>query len=320
VKQIQMKTNGGPEVLSLQDAPLPTPKDNDVLIEVHASGVNRPDLAQREGSYPPPPGASPILGLEVAGKIVSAPQGSRFKVGDSVCALVHGGGYAEFCLAPEAQCLPIPQGFSMEEAAGIPETFFTVWANVFQMAHLNKGEKFLVHGGTSGIGTTAIQLAHAFGAEVYATAGSDEKCKACVALGAQDAINYKNKSFEKILKDMDVILDMIGGDYTAKNIDILAPNGRLVQIATQGGAKVEVDLRKIMQKRLIITGSTMRPRTVEEKGNIARELFEKVWPLLESKKINLVIDKVFSLQKASEAHTYLESGQHIGKVILRRDA
>jgi len=272
--------------------------------------VNRPDIVQRQGKYPPPPGASPILGLEVAGTVVST--------GARVCALVPGGGYAEYCVTPESHCLPVPQGLSMEEAAGIPETFFTVWANVFQIGGLRAGERFLVHGGTSGIGTTAIQLARAFGATVYSTAGSDDKCRACERLGADRAINYREQDFAKELRGaVDVVLDMVGGSYTARNIDCLAPRGRLVQIAVQDGMEATINLAKIMQKRATLTGSTMRPRTVEEKAQIARELKEHVWPLLESGKVKVLVDRIFPLDEAAEAHRHLESGAHVGKVILK---
>lgn len=301
---------GGPEVLRIAEAPRPEPGTGEVLIQVQAAGVNRPDIAQRQGKYPPPAGASPILGLEVAGTVVGT--------GKRVCALVPGGGYAEYCVTPESHCLPAPQGLAMEEAAGIPETFFTVWANLFQIGALKAGDRFLVHGGTSGIGTTAIQLAHAFGATVYATAGSKEKCAACVRLGAERAINYREQDFAKELRGaVDLILDMVGGSYAARNIECLAPGGRLVQIAVQQGAEVTVNLAKIMQKRITVTGSTMRPRSVEDKAQIARELREQVWPLLESGRVKVLVDRVFPLEQAAEAHRYLEAGEHVGKVILK---
>jgi len=310
VRYIQCDGTGGPEVLQIAESPRPEPGDGQVLIRVEAAGVNRPDLVQRQGKYPPPPGASPVLGLEVAGTIVAS--------GARVCALTPGGGYAEYCVAPESHCLPVPVGLSMEEAAGIPETFFTVWANVFQIGALKAGDRFLVHGGTSGIGTTAIQLAKAFGATVYATAGSDEKCRACERVGADRAINYKAQDFASELRNsVDVILDMVGGDYTARNIDCLAARGRLVQIAVQQGMEATVNLSKIMQKRITLTGSTMRPRTVEDKAQIARELREQVWPLLESGRVKVLVDRVFPLEQTAEAHRYLESGAHIGKVILK---
>jgi NADPH:quinone reductase len=307
---------GPPDVLHLAECPTPEPGPGEVLIRVEAAGVNRPDIQQRAGKYPPPPGASPILGLEVAGVIAAASLDSGWREGDHVCALVPGGGYAEFCLAPGVQCLPIPKGLSMQEAAGIPETFFTVWANIFQLGHLAKGERFLVHGGTSGIGTTAIQLARAFGASVFATAGSEEKCRVCVSLGAQRAINYKELDFAKELRDIDLVLDMVGAPYTPRNLEVLAARGRLVQIAVQQGAEATVNLAKIMQKRLTVTGSTMRPRPIAEKGGIAVELREHVWPLLESRAVKVLVDRVFPLADAAEAHRYLESGAHIGKLIL----
>jgi putative PIG3 family NAD(P)H quinone oxidoreductase len=300
---------GGPEVLRVAEGPIPVPREGEVLIRVAAAGVNRPDLLQRQGKYPPPPGASPVLGLEVAGTVAGT--------GEQVCALVSGGGYAEYCVAPAGQCLPIPAGLSMEEAAGIPETFFTVWANVFQIGHLQTGERILVHGGTSGIGTTTIQLARAFGAKVFATAGTLAKCDACLALGAERAVNYREQDFAAELRDMDVILDMVGAPYTPRNIECLAPHGRLVQIAVQQGAEASVNLAKIMQKRLTITGSSMRPRTVDDKAQIARELHERVWPLLESRTVRVLVDRVFPFEQAADTHRYLETGEHIGKVILK---
>ena len=274
MKYIQVTQPGPPEVLELAEGPTPMPGRGEVLIRVEAAGVNRPDALQRAGKYPPPPGASPILGLEVAGTVADAAPDARWREGDRVCALVPGGGYAEYCLAPGVQCLPVPRGVSMQEAAGIPETFFTVWANVFQLGHLAAGERFLVHGGTSGIGTTAIQLANAFGATVFATAGSEAKCAAAVELGAERAINYKELDFVTEFGEVDLILDMVGAPYTPRNLDVLAARGRLVQIAVQQGAQATVNLAKVMQKRLTITGSTMRPRTVAEKGAIASELRE----------------------------------------------
>jgi NADPH2:quinone reductase len=316
MKFIQVPQPGPPEVLQVAEGPTPVPGPGEVLIRVEAAGVNRPDLMQRAGKYPPPPGASPILGLEVAGVVVAAAPDSGWREEDRVCALVHGGGYAEYCLAPGVQCLPIPQGLSMQEAAGIPETFFTVWANVFQIGHLTAGERFLVHGGASGIGTTAIQLARAFGATVYTTAGSDEKCRACEQLGAERAVNYKEKDFVQELPPINLVLDIIGGPYTPRNLEVLAAHGRLVQIAVQEGAKVTVNLLRIMQKQLTVTGSTLRPRSVAEKGEIASELRTHVWPLLESGAVKVLVDRVFPLAEAAEAHRYLESGAHIGKVIL----
>ncbi len=316
MKYIQVTQPGPPEVLELAEGPTPMPGRGEVLIRVEAAGVNRPDALQRAGKYPPPPGASPILGLEVAGTVADAAPDALWREGDRVCALVPGGGYAEYCLAPGVQCLPVPRGVSMQEAAGIPETFFTVWANVFQLGHLAAGERFLVHGGTSGIGTTAIQLANAFGATVFATAGSEAKCAAAVELGAERAINYKELDFVTEFGEVDLILDMVGAPYTPRNLDVLAARGRLVQIAVQQGAQATVNLAKVMQKRLTITGSTMRPRTVAEKGAIASELRERVWPLLESREVKVIVDRVFPLAEAAAAHRYLESGAHIGKLIL----
>ena len=306
---------GLPEVLRIAETATPSPGENEVLIRVEAAGVNRPDLLQRQGSYPPPPGASPILGLEVAGTIAAAPAQSRWKAGDRVCALVPGGGYAEYCVAPDAHCLPMPAGLSMEEAAGIPENYFTVWANVFQIGGLQSGERILVHGGASGIGTTAIQLAREFGATVFATAGTAEKCRACEALGAR-AINYREQDFVAEARGVDLILDMVGAPYAPRNIECLAPRGRLVQIAVQQGAAATVNLAKIMQKRLTVTGSTMRPRTVADKAQIARDLEKHVWPLLESGRVRVIVDRVFPFADVVSAHRYLEAGAHIGKVIL----
>jgi NADPH2:quinone reductase len=263
MKIVSFRKPGGPEVLEINESEIPTLRKNEVLIEVYAAGVNRPDIAQRAGNYPPPADASPILGLEVSGIIHKVGENSRWKVGDKVCALVPGGGYAEFCAVPESHCLPIPQGLSFEEAAGIPENYFTVWSNVFMVAQLQPNENFLVHGGTSGIGTTAIQLAKAFGAKVYTTAGSEFKCDATLLLGATEAINYKEKDFSAEFKSIHVILDMVGGEYTPKNIECLAPHGRIVQIATMKGGETTIDLRKVMAKRAVITGSTLRPRTFD---------------------------------------------------------
>ena len=316
MKYVHFSEPGTADVLRIEETPTPSPGPGEVLIRVAAAGVNRPDIAQRAGKYPPPPGASPILGLEVAGTVAAAAPDSGCKEGDQVCALVPGGGYAEYCLAPGAQCLPIPRKLSMVEAAGVPETFFTVWANVFQIGRLTKGERFLVHGGASGIGTTAIQLARAFGAIPFATAGTADKCRACVELGAEQCVNYKEQDFAKELRDINLILDMVAGDYTARNIEILAPQGRVVQIAVQQGANVTINIAKVMQKRITITGSTMRPRPIAEKAVIAQELREQVWPLLESGAVKVLVDRVFPLAEAAEAHRYLESGAHIGKVIL----
>jgi putative PIG3 family NAD(P)H quinone oxidoreductase len=313
---------GGPEVLCLAEAPKPEPGDGEVLIRVEAAGVNRPDLLQRQGKYPPPAGASPVLGLEVAGTIEAAPRESRWKRGDRVCALVPGGGYAEYCKTPESHCLPVPEGLTIEEAAGIPETYFTVWANVFQIGELKQGERLLVHGGTSGIGTTAIQLARAFGATVFVTAGSEAKCAACLKLGAAGAINYLRQDFVHEIRALtphgvDVVLDIVGGPYTPRNIECLVLRGRLVQIAVQQGAETTINLAKVMQKRLIITGSTMRPRSVADKAQIAHELESQVWPLLAAGQVKVIVDRVFPFAEAAEAHRYLENGAHIGKVILK---
>jgi putative PIG3 family NAD(P)H quinone oxidoreductase len=293
------------------------PAANEVLIAVDAAGVNRPDLMQRQGRYPPPPGVTDIPGLEVAGTIVAGDG-----VGRRVMALVAGGGYADLVVAPTQQCLPIPPGVSLIEAAAMPETFFTVWTNVFERGHLAAGEWLLVHGGTSGIGTTAIQLATARGAKVLATAGSDEKCRACERLGALRGINYRAEDFTDVVRDVtggrgvDVVLDMVGGSYTAKNLACLAMEGRLVQIAVMGGATAEVPLLTIMQRRLTITGSTLRPRSSQEKGAIAAALVRDVWPLVASGRVRPVIDRVFPLEEAADAHRRLESGQVIGKIVL----
>jgi putative PIG3 family NAD(P)H quinone oxidoreductase len=320
---IDMAGPGGPEVLRLADGPVPRPGPREVLIRVAAAGVNRPDLLQRAGSYPPPPGASPVLGLEVAGTIAAlGGEVADWREGDSVCALVPGGGYAEYCLAPAPHCLPVPRGLSMVEAAGLPETFFTVWSNVFDRGRLQPGESFLVHGGSSGIGTTAIQLAHAFSARVFATAGSPEKCAVCTELGAERAIDYRREDFTAIVKEategrgVDVILDMVGGPYVEKNLRALAVEGRLVQIAFLQGSKVTLDLVHLMMRRQTITGSTLRPRSVADKAAIARALREKVWPLIEAKRVRPVIDRSFPLAEAAEAHRLMQSSAHIGKIIL----
>ena len=294
----------------------------DVLVRVEAAGVNRPDIMQRLGKYAPPPGASDVPGLEIAGTIERAGDGvTRWRAGDRVCALVAGGGYAEYCAVPEPQCLPIPNGLDRIRAAAIPETYFTVWANLFQSAGLREHERVLVHGGTSGIGTTAIQLARAFGATAFATAGSDEKCAACERLGAH-AINYRTTDFVdavRVLTDgqgVDVVLDIMGGDYLARNLDCLAKHGRLVQIGLQGGAKAEINLSTLMQRRATLTGSTLRPRSVAEKGAIARELEAHVWPLLAAGTVKPLVHSVFPLERAADGHRALESGAVIGKVVL----
>lgn len=294
------------------------------MIRVHAAGINRPDVIQRLGHYPVPPGASELPGLEVAGEIIEGDlSGSAFKKGDLVCALVQGGGYAEYCAAPVQQCLPIPQGLSVEEAASLPETFFTVWSNVFDRAHLAGDETLLVQGGTSGIGVTAIQMATALGHRVFATAGSDEKCRACESLGAVRAINYRTDDFVEVVKastngrGVDVILDMVGGSYIAREIDCLADDGRLAVIALLGGSKAAVDLGQVLRRRLTITGSTLRPRPVEFKAEIARNLHKNIWPLLESAKIKPVIYRVFPLEEAVQAHMLMEASTHVGKIVLK---
>ncbi|PYK97753.1 MAG: NAD(P)H-quinone oxidoreductase [Verrucomicrobia bacterium] len=321
---IEIVAAGGPEVLRLARRPTPKPGVGEVLIRVTAAGVNRPDVMQRQGHYPPPPGASDIPGLEVAGVIVGIGENVTSPgVGESVCALVAGGGYAEYCVAPTPQCLPIPRGLDFVQAAGIPETFFTVWTNVFERGRLAAGESFLVHGGSSGIGTTAIQLARARGARVFATAGSPEKCKTCEQLGAERAINYRTEDFVQVVRELtggrgvDVILDMVGGDYFPRNMDSLAVEGRLVQIAFLKGARAEINLMSIMQRRLRVSGSTLRPRSVEEKGAIARAVCKEVWPLIESGQVRPVIHATFPLASAAEAHRLMETGSHIGKIILR---
>ena len=323
MRQIIVPVPGGPEVLTLGEGPTPRPGEGEVLIGVAAAGVNRPDVMQRQGKYPPPPGTSPVLGMEVSGTIAAVGEGvSDWQIGDAVCALVSGGGYAEYCRAPAVQCLPIPAGLTLTEAAALPETFFTVWTNVFGRGHLASGETFLVHGGSSGIGTTAIQLAHAFGARVFATAGSDGKCEACHRLGADAAINYHDQDFvaeAKRLTDgrgVDMILDMVGGPYLPRNIEVLATEGRLVQIAFLEGNRVELNLQPLLTKRLTLTGSTLRPRSVAEKGRIAAELREKVWPLLESGQVKPVIDRTYPFAEADAAHTRMEGGELIGKIVL----
>jgi NADPH2:quinone reductase len=311
-------------VLKLCERPVPQLKPGEILIRVHAAGVNRPDVFQRLGQYPVPPGASDLPGLEVAGEIVDGDlSGSGFSKGDLVCALVQGGGYAEYCAAPLAQCLPVPQGLSALEAAALPETFFTVWSNVFQRGALGEGETLLVQGGSSGIGTTAIQLAKALGHRVFATAGSADKCRACEDLGAERAINYKTEDFAPIVKELtggkgvDVVLDMVGGDYVAREIACLADDGRIVIIALLGGAKANVDLGQVLRRRLTVTGSTLRPRPVAFKAQIARELRERVWPLLAAGQIKPVIYTTFPLEEAAAAHALMESSAHVGKIMLR---
>lgn len=324
MQAVQITQPGGPEVLQLVEVERPAPGVGEVLIKVHAAGVNRPDVFQRMGSYPPPPGASVLPGLEVAGEIVGGDvAGSQFKLGDLVCALVPGGGYAEYCVTPVVQCLPIPKGLSPLEAASLPETFFTVWTNVFDRVKLAEGETLLVQGGSSGIGVAAIQIAAAMGHRVLATAGTDEKCRVCVEMGAERAINYRTEDFVDVVKEVtegrgvDVILDMVGGDYVQRQIQSLAFDGRLVFIALLGGAKAQIDLGRVLQRRLTITASTLRPRSVEFKAAIARQLQERVWPLVESGKVKPVIHDVFSLADAAKAHALMESSTHIGKIMLK---
>ena len=326
MKTVEISAFGAPEVLRMAERPSPTAGAGELLIRVSASGVNRPDVLQRTGNYPVPPGASDIPGLEVAGTIVSgdeqAMSANSLKIGDRVCALVSGGGYAELCVAPVGQCLPVPEGFTDIEAASLPETFFTVWSNVFDRAHLAKGETVLIQGGSSGIGVTAIQIAKAFGATVIVTAGSDEKCAACIALGADHAINYKNTAFPEAVKKLtnglgvNVVLDMVAGNYISQEIECLAEDGRLVIIAVQGGVKAEFNAGLVLRKRLTITGSTLRPRSMAFKMAIASALKEKVWPLLESGAIKPVIYSTFAAADAAKAHALMESNQHIGKIVL----
>jgi NADPH2:quinone reductase len=322
MRAIEIAQPGPPDVLRLCDRALPALKPGEVMIKVHAAGINRPDVLQRMGRYPVPPGASDLPGLEVAGEIVGGDVGENLKLGDMVCALVQGGGYAEFCAAPRELCLPIPRGWSPVEAASLPETFFTVWSNVFDRAQLSDGETLLVQGGSSGIGVTAIQLAAALGHRVFATAGSEEKCRACEKLGAERGINYRKEDFTEVVKTatggkgVDVILDMVGGDYVPREIKCLADGGRLSLIALLGGAKSEIDLAQILMRRLTITGSTLRPRPVEFKAAIAANLKNRVWPLLEAGKIKPVIHQVFPLEQAAQAHALMESSTHIGKLVL----
>jgi NADPH:quinone reductase len=321
---IEITEPGGPEVLRPATRPMPLPGMGEVLIQVAAAGLNRPDVLQRQGDYPPPPGASDIPGLEVAGTVVALGLGvHRIKIGDAVCALVSGGGYANHCVAPEPQCLPVPTGFSMAEAAALPETFFTVWTNLFERGHLKAGETVLIHGGSSGIGTTAIQLAKAFGAQaIFATAGSREKCQACERLGATRGIDYKHEDFVKVVKDatagrgVDVILDMVGGDYIQRNINLLAVEGRIVYIAFLRGPKADVNFLPLMLKRGVLTGSTLRARSVEQKGAIAASLARQVWPLLDHGKVKPEIYRTLPLVQAADAHRLMETSEHIGKIVL----
>ena len=319
MRAIAIAGHGGPEVLRPVERPVPVPGDGEVLIRVSAAGVNRPDIMQRLGKYPPPPGASDLPGLEVSGEVVA---GAAAALGRHVCALVSGGGYAEYCVAPLEQCLPVPAAVTPRHAAAIPETFFTVWTNLFDRAALRAGERVLIHGGTSGIGTTAIQLAHVRGATVFATAGTDDKAAACTRLGAVRGINYAQEDFVAAVKDatagegVDVVLDIIGADYLPRNLECLRMNGRLVQIGLIGGSKTAFDLRVVLQRRLTITGSTLRPRTVAEKGSIARALEREVWPLLERGDVKPIVHAEFPLERAADAHRELEAGRVIGKLIL----
>jgi putative PIG3 family NAD(P)H quinone oxidoreductase len=320
---IAIRAPGGPEVLVPEKRPLPSLGASEVLVRVRAAGVNRPDAMQRAGKYPPPPGAPDIPGLEIAGEVAAlGPGASRFGLDEAVTALVPGGGYAEYCKVHETNALAVPRGFSMVEAAAIPETFFTVWPNLFERGRLTAGETALIHGGSSGIGTTAIQLAKAFGARVIVTAGTDEKCAACLNLGADVAINYKTEDFVARVREAthgagaNVILDMVGGDYVARNYDAAADDGRIVQVALQYGSPKEVPLHKLMAKRLIHTGSTLRPRPVTFKASVAAALHEKVWPLLEARQVVPVIDSTFPLARAADAHARMEASAHVGKIVL----
>jgi NADPH2:quinone reductase len=320
---MEITTPGGPDVLKPKSLPTPRPGPGQILVKVAAAGVNRPDLMQRAGAYPPPPGHSPLPGLEIAGEVAALGDGvTRWKLGDKVCALVNGGGYADYCLAEEPIALPLPARLDMVHAGALPETLFTVWNNVFERGRLAAGEWLLVHGGTSGIGTTAIQLAKALGANVIATAGSAEKCRACLELGADHAVNYRTQDFVAAVREAtagmgaDVTLDMVGGDYTERNIVAAAEEGRIVQIAVLGGAEVKINIARLMMKRITLTGSTLRPRSREAKAGFARALEAKVWPLLASGKVKVVIDSTFALAAAADAHRRLEAGAHVGKVVL----
>ena len=323
MRYIDLPEHGGPEKMQLKEGPRPQAGDGEVLIRVAAAGVNRPDIVQRAGFYPPPPGASPILGLEVAGEVAAVGPGvANFSVGDTVCALTNGGGYAEYAVAPEGQCLPVPDGLSLVEAAALPETFFTVWSNLIRRANLTAGETLLVHGGSSGIGTAAIQIANAMGVKVFTTAGSDDKCRACEQLGAALAINYRQSDFvDAVLQatdgeGVDVILDMVGGDYVDRNIRAAAKDGRIVNIAFLAGAKVQVNMLPVMLKRLILTGSTLRPESAEVKAAIASDLEKRVWPLLAEGKIRPLIAATYALEDVADAHRLMESSNHIGKIVL----
>jgi NADPH2:quinone reductase len=324
MRAIEITQPGPADVLKLCERPMPTVRAGEVLIKVHAAGVNRPDVFQRQGNYAPPPGASDIPGLEVAGEIVDGDLDyTTLDIGDQVCALVQGGGYAEYVVAPIQQVLPVPKGWSMLEAATIPENYFTVWSNVFDRAHLTGGETLLVQGGSSGIGVTAIQLASAMGHRVFATAGSDDKVAACMKLGAERGINYKTEDFATVVKSLtndrgvDVILDMVAGDYLPRELSCLADDGRIAIIATLGGAKATLDMGQVLRRRLTVTGSTLRPRSAEFKGAIAKKLKERVWPMLAERKIKPVIHTVFPLEQAAAAHALMESSSHVGKIMLQ---
>ncbi|MPY71849.1 MAG: zinc-binding dehydrogenase [Alphaproteobacteria bacterium] len=323
MRAVEIAEPGGPEVLKPTTRPVPSPAAGEILVRVQAAGVNRPDVMQRQGNYPVPKGVTDIPGLEIAGTVASLGEGvDGWAVGDAVCALVAGGGYAEYCVAPAPQCLSAPKGLSMVEAAALPETFFTVWDNVFTRGRLKAGETLLVHGGSSGIGTTAIQLARVLGARVFATAGSAEKCAACEKLGAERAINYRDEDFVAVVKDatggkgVDVVLDMVGGDYVTRNLNALGQGGRLVQIAVQKGTKAEIVVHLIMAKQITFTGSTLRPRPVADKAAIAAAVLENAWPLVEAGKVRPVIHATFPLEKAAGAHALMDSGAHIGKIVL----
>tara|TARA_R110002049_G_scaffold60785_6_gene162859 strand:+ start:1322 stop:2308 length:987 start_codon:yes stop_codon:yes gene_type:complete len=321
MRAIEITKPGGPEVLQVTQRPIPEPEQGQVVIKVAWAGVNRPDALQRAGAYAPPPTASDLPGLEASGEVVAIGAGvSGIALGDRVCALLPGGGYAEYVATPAAHCLPVPEGMGMKEAACLPETFFTVWSNVFMRGGLKAGERFLIHGGSSGIGTTAIQLANAFGARVFVTAGNAEKCAACVELGAEKAINYREEDFVAVMKEQggaDVILDMVGGSYIARNIDALDLEGRLVQIAFLGGPKAEINFAPLMMKRLTMTGSTLRPQSDLAKARIATELREAVWPLLASGRVAPVMDSEFDFEDAAGAHAHMEASGHIGKIVLK---
>ncbi|MEN8832861.1 NAD(P)H-quinone oxidoreductase [Pacificibacter sp.] len=321
MQAVEITEAGAPEVLKLCTRPMPAPKADEIIIKVAYAGVNRPDALQRAGKYNPPADASDLPGLECAGEVVAIGAAvSNWRVGDQVCALLPGGGYAEYVATPAVHALPVPKGLSLREAACLPETFFTVWSNVFMRGGLQAGERFLLHGGSSGIGTTAIQLAAAFGARVFATAGTDEKCAACVDLGAERAINYRDEDFVEVLKaegGADLILDMVGGDYIARNVKTLAPDGRLVNIAFLTGPKAELNFALVMAKRLTLTGSTLRPQSVAAKAKIAQELVTKVWPLIDAGIVAPVMHSEFALEEASKAHALMETNAHIGKIVLR---